>query len=224
MKFKKMKVTALCAALALTMCLGSCSDGADSSNHAAVSQTDLSGYGVDDGTSLPRGVWAADDGERRIGYYIVTGENSGSYLDAEYAMGVGFEVEIDGRKANFHMGAADVNEYAEFIIPDISKRRIVWDSDSRTEYLTLINGADPETFDFYSASDLLGSAYTYYEDRNNGAHPEFFSTQVNVDGTVEIQLYDQVEGHQSAAAYYQVDSITGRGKEINSGESVDFSA
>lgn len=223
MKLKIIKIAALCTALSLTLCAASCSgDKSNLSNGTAVSQSDSVIYGVDDGTAFPRGVWAVDDGERRTGYYIFIAKNSGSYIDAEYGMGVAFDVEVDGKSANFHMGAADVNDYAEILISDTNKRRLTWKYDGRTEFLTLMTSEDPDSFEFYSTSDLLNAAYTYYEGLN-GTHPEFFSTMVDVDGMVDIQLYDKVDGHNSTAAFYQVDSLTGKGKEVNSGEAVDFS-
>lgn len=225
MNFGKVKLMFLCTALALTVCAVSCSDGkANTVSNVDVSQSDT--YGVDDGTVLPRGVWAVDSDERRTGYYLVTGENSGYYLDAEYGMETAFEVtDTDTRKPKLHTGSdGEGNEYAELVIPDNNKRRLIWESDGRTEVLSLIIGANPDTFLFYSASDLLGAAYTYYENENNGAHPEFFSTMVNVDGTVEIELYDKADGKKQSAAFYQIDSMTGRGKEVNSGKAVDFSA
>lgn len=230
MKFGKMVVMVLSVALVTLLCAVSC-DGLGESNGDVVSQSDSSGtvsqsdssiYGVDDGTTFPRGVWAVDDGERRLGYYIFTSGNSGSYIDTEYGTGVAFEVDIDGKKANFHMGGADFNSYAEVFVSDINKREIMWKEDNRTESLTLINCQDPKTFEFYCASDLLNSAYAYYESVN-GSHPELFGTMVGVDGVVDIQLYNQVNGHNSTAAFYQVDSITGKGKDVNSGEAVDFS-
>lgn len=225
MIFRKMTIAALCAALVLMICAVSCSDAAaDTVSNGDVSLSDLA-YGVDDGTLLPRGVWAVDSDERRTGYYLSTGGDTGYYLDGEYGMSTVFElVDTDGRKPRLHKGSdEEENEYAELVIPDNNKRRLTWESDGRTEVLSLIIGADPDAFDFYSASDLLNAAYTYYENEHGGAHPEFFSTMVNVDGTVDIELYDKAGNKKTSAAFYQIDSMTGRGKELNSGEAVDFS-
>lgn len=225
MKFGKITIAALCAGLMLTVCAASCSDGrANTVSNTDVSLSDMA-YGVDDGTLLPRGVWAADDGERRTGYYLSAGDNNGYYLDTEYGMSVVFEVEeFNDKKPRLHKGSdEESNEYAEVFRPDNNKRQLTWKEDGRSEYLTLINAANPDTFVFYSASDLLNAAYTYYESEHNGAHPEFFSTKVNVDGTVDIELYDKAGGKKASAACYQIDSITGKGKEILSNSGVDFS-
>lgn len=225
MKFGKVTIAALCAALVLTVCAVSCrEDAADSVSNTDVSLSDMA-YGVDDGTPLPRGVWAADSDERRTGYYLSAGDNTGYYLDAKYGQSTVFVLtDADSRKPKLHTGSDEEgNAYAELVIPDNNKRYLLWESDGRTVFLSLIIGANPDTFAFYSASDLLGAAYTCYENQHDGAHPEFFSTMVNVDGTVDIELYDKKGGKKQSAAFYQIDSMTGRGKELNSGEAVDFS-
>lgn len=219
MKHNAIKVLALSLAMALAVCAASCSDQKEKSQ--VVTNTD-SAVPVDDGTSFPRGVWAADDGEQRVGYYLSYDGHSGAFLDTERAIGVGFEVEIEDKKANFHMGAADVNDYAEWLANDNGKRQLTWESDGRIEHLTLIPSADPDSFTFYAAVDLGDAALRDYEQKN-GSQPEFVGYTVGIDGMVEIQLYDLVDGHNSTAAYYQIDSITGKGKNVSSGEAVDFS-
>lgn len=211
------KIGALCLALALTGCAAACSE--TGKQDAVVTRSDSE---VDEAPFV-RGVWAADDGQQRTGYYLFTDGHSGAYLDTERAIGVGFDVDmVNGERVDFHMGAADVNDYAALKVSGEGQRTLTWEYDKRVENLTLLTDANPDDFTFYAAADLGEAALADYADKN-GSQPEYVGYVVHVDGTVDIQLYDEVDGHNSTAAYYQIDSLTGKGQNVTSGEAVDFS-
>lgn len=217
------RLGALCMAAALLMSAAACADNdgkAKVSGTDGVSPSDMS-VGIDDGTPLPCGVWAADDGEQRTGYYFVMKEGSGAYLDTEQGIGVAFEVEIDGKEANFHMGAADVNDVAALRIVENNQRKLTWKLDQREENLTLIVGEDPHTFGFYAASELSEAARAAYV-ASNGSVPQYVGYTVETDGTVVIRLFDDEDGNDVVATY-RVNSLTGKGTWEDGNEGVDFS-
>lgn len=218
MMTKKSGVFLMAMAFMVLLCAASCARGGNAGNAVSGSDSLLG----DDGKTFCRGVWVADNGSERMGYYIFTDKANGTYLSAEDGMGVGFTVDYDGMKCIFHMGAADVNETAEVLIPDLGKRTMTWESDGRMEFLALAAEHNPDTFTFYSAQELGEKALDYYEQKE-GSRPEHVGYTVDIYGVVTIQLYDSVDGHNSTAAYYEVDGITGKGKDLNTNEGVDLS-
>lgn len=217
MKIKWTRVAALGLSLALMLSAAACGKGTD-----AVSGSDAGQTIRDTGESFCRGVWAADDGDQRTGYYIFTDESNGSYLNTGDGTGLGFTVETDKTQAVFHMGEADDNTKASVRVSDNFKRVITWESPSYTEYLTLMPSADPDKFDFYAAEDLADTALRYYGNLN-GVYDLAVDWRVNLDGTVEIRLYRETDGDKAVVVAYLVSSLTGKGQDLNAGAEVDFS-
>ena len=65
----------------------------------------------------------------------------------------------------------------------------------------------------YSQADLEKMALDYYEAKT-GYRPTKSGSQVNDDGTVSIQLYDNMGDHNSTSDWYTVDPKTGIGTDL----------
>lgn len=64
--------------------------------------------------------------------------------------------------------------------------------------------------EFYDNSELCVLAEEYYE-RHHGERPPLSAAQTNEDGTVTIQLYENLSDHNSTWAWYRVDRKTACG-------------
>ena len=65
----------------------------------------------------------------------------------------------------------------------------------------------------YTAKELEKMALDYYESQT-GYRPTLSGSQVNDDGTILIQLYDNMGDHNSTSAWYTVDPKTGVGTDL----------
>ena len=69
------------------------------------------------------------------------------------------------------------------------------------------------TKEAYTAAELEKMALDYYE-AHTGYRPSLSASQVNDDGTVTIQLYDNMGDHNSTSAWYTVDPKTAVGTDL----------
>lgn len=83
-----------------------------------------------------------------------------------------------------------------------------------TKYLenatTSTNNSKKES---YTTSELQKMALDYYEAKT-GYRPNSVSLQVNADGSISIQLYDNMGDHNSTSDWYTVDKNTATGTDI----------
>ena len=218
MKSLFVKIIAFSLAAALCLCLASCVD----LDSLKVSDSDIN-TGFEPGTTFFRGVWAADDGNQRIGYYLFADEANGKYFDATNGTELAFNVSLEHKTALFHMNSFDEARRAEVSITDNGVRRLGWkneDSNGGFESWSLIVGADPDTFTFFTAEALTGKATEAFA-KENGFSPKYVNYTVDVFGNVLIDL--ECDGNKKVRSSYEMNSITGQGKNITTGEAVDFS-
>ena len=149
-------------------------------------------------TVFKPGVWRGEDS-----YFFFHEDNSGQLLSFENGMGVGFQVEqpADDGTVTFHMGAAD---------------------DGQTDTLVYVGEGDDNTFRFYTDEELQQIALNYYQ-AQTGYAPQYSGIKSNNDGTATIQLFDQVDDHNSTSAWYTIDRVTLKGTEDMLNEEVDMS-
>ena len=162
------------------------------------------------------GVWRGEDS-----YFFFHEDGSGQLLTFEYGIGVGFQMEpFTGDSLTFHMGAADNNTV--FGVSDVTGESVTLTTDDgTTDTLVYVVGADPETFTFYSNEEARTLALSFYQ-AQTGYAPQYAGVQNNADGTLTIQLYDEVDGHNSTSAWYTVDRVTLVGTDDMTGETVDL--
>lgn len=162
------------------------------------------------------GVWRGEDS-----YYFFHEDGSGQLLTFEYGIGVGFQMEpFTGDSVTFHMGAADNNTV--FGVSDVTGDSVTLTTDDGTkDTLVYVCEGDSETFSFYSNEEARTLALGFYQ-AQTGYTPQYAAVQNNADGTLTIQLYDEVDGHNSTSAWYTVDRVTLVGTDDMTGETVDL--
>ena len=69
----------------------------------------------------------------------------------------------------------------------------------------------------FTTKELEKMALDYYEAKT-GYRPGYAASQINADGTVSIQLYDNMGDHNSTSAWYTVDPKTAIGTDILNNE------
>lgn len=216
------RIIAAFAVFAMVFCMAGCS-GDDSEGTSSESKNNKNSDGTyfDNGDTFCRGVWAVDDGEQRVGYYIFYNSDSGRFDDAHLGMSVPFEVKINGNAADFALGASDFTDPTSVEISAEGKRSLTWTNENRVEYLTLLGQQEPDSFSFFTQNDLTEIAMDYYE-QNAGKRPGEAQVTIGVDGMAVITLLNRVGGNGIVIAEYNVDSITGKGTVSGKDEEIVF--
>lgn len=168
-------------------------------------------------TSIKPGTWRGTDSY----FFFYEDGKGGSTLDFDYGMGLGFEYDLtqDGHLI-FHMGSADSDLSTSYVL-DGDTLYLTKDDDGSTD--TLVYVSESPSLKFYTNQELANIAQTYYMANNDGYVPEASGIQNNDDGTVTIQLYDQLEDHNSTAAWYTIDRVTLLGIDEIAQTEIDFS-
>ena len=164
------------------------------------------------------GTWLSDGGQY---YFFDAGGTTGRTASLEDGTGVGFTYSLGGTEADFSMGAAD-NTNSCTVSRNGDTVTLEW-ADGATEHLTYVSEQGSDTFQFYSNQELAGLALSFYRE-NNGAQDNQTLTsaaQTNEDGSVSIQVYENLGDHNSTAAWYTVDRMTAAGTD-NSGNEVNL--
>ncbi len=82
------------------------------------------------------------------------------------------------------------------------------------------NNSNTSKKEVYTTKELEKMALDYYE-KQTGYRPSHVASDVNQDGTVSIQLYDNMGDHNSTSAWYTVDPKTAVGTDIL-GDKIDL--
>lgn len=208
----------LCLALSFSMLLAACTpkdtspttpaddptvqDGAASSEPPASSPAEE--------TAFTPGTWLSDAGQ----YYFFDADGaSGRTASLEDGTGVSFTYTLDGTQGTFSMGGAD-NASVCTVTVDSDTAALEWE-DGTVEHLTYVSDQGSDDFRFYSNQELSDLAVAYYKAHNSGQEGSSLTAaaQTNDDGTVSIQVYENLGDHNSTAAWYTVDRLTGAGTD-----------
>lgn len=229
----------LCLAISLTMLFTACASQAsteDLSSQSGIESSDSSSStptedpssqdgveSTDPSSTVPAeeeivfdpGTWLSDAGQY---YFFDTDGSSGRTASLEDGTGVGFSYTLEGTQATFHMGAAD-NSSVCTVTLDGDAATLEWE-DGTTEHLTYVSNQGSDSFQFYSNQELADMALTYYKDTNHeqGNGNLTSAAQTNDDGSVTIQVYENLGDHNSTAAWYTVNRLTGAGTDANGAE------
>ena len=169
----------------------------------------------------------------QAGTWLVQGKDTASYsfFDAdgssgwtpslETGMGLGFTYTVDGETVLFRMGSADSEVKGKLSVTDMSNAAIIWE-DGREETMRFVSEQGSDEFRFYSNAELCERAVTYYTEATGEAAPQ--AAADTEPETVTIQLYNNLGDHNSTCAWYQVNRLTGKGIDVNSGQEIDLSA
>ena len=222
---KRSAIVVVCLATSLAMLLAACgatNSGASTPGHSSASSSNPASQSSPSPTSpqvvFTPGTWLSDRGQY---YFFDDGETTGRTASLDNGSGVGFTYAVSGAEATFSMGAAD-NTSSCSVIADGDTITLEW-ADGTTEYLTYVSEQGSDTFQFYSNQELADLALTYYKENNNAQDNQNLTSaaQTNEDGSVSIQVYENLGDHNSTAAWYTVDRTTATGTD-ESGTEVDL--
>ncbi|MBR0485466.1 MAG: hypothetical protein IJJ69_11960 [Oscillospiraceae bacterium] len=160
------------------------------------------------------GIWwsISSEGERYFCFY--TANHAGSFQDQESGLGMAFSYDTtdDENILIFHIGDAESSERVQASFPDSNTAVLTWENGS-TETLSYQGLGNFDTFHFYSNLELCEMALDYYEAKY-AYRPADASAEIQADGKISIQLYDNMEDHISTSAWYTVDRFTAQGTDI----------
>ena len=212
-----------CLAVSFTLLLAACSSTGPSASTPTPAQPSATPETVVESPSVSpeaqalftAGTWLSDGGQ----YYFFDGDGaSGRTASLEDGTGVGFTYTLSGTQAVFAMGGAD-DESPCTVSRDGDAITLEW-ADGTTEQLTYVSEQGSDTFRFYSNQELAELALTYYKQTSGAQDGQDLTSpaQTNEDGSVSIQVYENLGDHNSTAAWYTVDRITAAGTDSSGGE------
>ena len=161
------------------------------------------------------GTWLSDGGQY---YFFDEGGTTGRTASLEDGTGVGFSYTLSGAEADFAMGAADSSSPCT-VSRDGDTITLEWEGGT-TEHLTYVSAQGSDAFRFYSNQELADLALAYYKEQSGVQDTGNLTAaaQTNEDGSVTIQVYENLGDHNSTAAWYTVDRTTGAGTDESGGE------
>lgn len=136
-------------------------------------------------------------------------------------MGIGFTYSVEGSQAVFYMGSADTPAKGVLERTDAGQVTIRWE-DGREELLIFLSAEGSDSFRFYSNDALCDLAVNFYSHTAGENETISAAAVTNEDGSVTIQVYENLGDHNSTCAWYNVDRYTAKGTDLNTGEAVDF--
>lgn len=218
----------LCLAVSFTMLLAACTPKDTGSTTPTEAPTTQGGSASPEPsnstpageTAFTPGTWLSDAGQ----YYFFDEDGaSGRIASLEDGTGVGFSYTVDGTQATFAMGSAD-NSSVCTVTLDGDTATLEWE-DGTTEHLSHVSDLGSDDFQFYSNRELSDMALIYYKAQNSIQDNDNLAAaaQTNDDGSVTIQVYENLGDHNSTAAWYTVDRTTGSGTD-ESGNGIDLVA
>ena len=168
--------------------------------------------------NIEPGIWIATGGPDGDRYFDFS---SGTFLYQDSGTGLGFTVEMgeDPGHLLFHFGDTENNTPAA-IYWDSAKSFVLEWKDGSTERLTWWRDETMADFTFYSNEKLCEMALGYYEMRT-GYRPARAAAEMDENGAIAIQLYDDLGDHISTADWYTVDRFTATGEDLM-GNAIDL--
>lgn len=211
-----------CFALSLAMLLSACSNTASDPSApdqppagSGSTSVEPPSASPDEDAAFTPGTWLSDGGQY---YFFDEGGAAGRTASLEDGTGVGFTYSIAGMQAAFSLGGAD-NTSSCTVSRDGDTVTLEW-ADGTAEHLTYVSEQGADTFQFYSNQELADLALHFYQENNNAQDNQNLvsAAQTNDDGSVSIQVYENLGDHNSTAAWYTVDRITAAGTDRSGNE------
>lgn len=167
------------------------------------------------------GTWMATNGESGQFYFFDNDRSSGRTANYENGIGLGFTYEKQDDKFIFHMGDSTSSLPCQVVVTDDTHITLEWEA-QYSETLTFLSPLNSEQFHFYTHEELCELALKEYKAKNNFSEELTAAAADHGDGTVTIQIYQNLSDHNSTVAWYQIDRCTGAGKDVNSGDPIDL--
>lgn len=168
------------------------------------------------------GTWMAFNGASGQYYFFDPDAASGRTASFENGTGVGFSYASDGEKMIFQMGAADAALPCHVTVIDDTHLSLDWEA-QYSETLTYVSPLGASSFHFYTNEELCRMALEDYAEKNGLGETALSAAAADhADGTVTIQLYENLPDHVSTAAWYEIDRRTGEGYDSIMGNAIDL--
>lgn len=164
------------------------------------------------------GLWSATLNDIPIGYYTMYPEGGGATTEFDMGIGVAFEYEIGENEVTFFYGAPDAPTHYTVQGGDLSAVDLLSETG---DTLILRHISDDTEISFNTNEDLAKFASGYYC-TVHGEIPPCATAVTNPDGTVTIQLYEDMTDHRATWAWYTVDRNTGEGTDDIEGDAIDI--
>ncbi len=174
-----------------------------------------------EGPVFQAGTWLATETGAVTYYFFDADGTSGRTASQENGMGIGFTYSVEGSQAVFYMGSADTPAKGVLERTDAGQVTIRWE-DGREELLIFLSAEGSDSFRFYSNDALCDLAVNFYSHTAGENETISAAAVTNEDGSVTIQVYENLGDHNSTCAWYNVDRYTAKGTDLNTGEAVDF--
>lgn len=217
---KKVLFTFVLLMVSLSVAAG-CSSNApkEPTSNTQPAQNESKAPSSDQVQTFRAGTWLAKSKDTAAYYFFDADGVSGRTASLETGMGVGFSYTVDGERIVFRMGSADAKQQGVLSITDDTAAAITWE-DGREESMTFVSEQGSDAFHFFSNEELCAMATAYYKETTGEAAPQA-AADLEFE-TVTIQLYHNLGDHNSTCAWYQVNRITGKGTDVNSGQEINF--
>lgn len=180
---------------------------------AASEETDPS-----DAFYLAEGFWLAKGSQDNQYLYFNSDCSTGHFANESDGSKLAFTYLLEGDTLTI---SADASEPAigKITWTDEHDAVIVWEN-GYTEEFSHLNMMTPDTYNFFSDEQLCGMALRYYAAMHDYT-PSKAAAETQEDGSVLIQLYDDLEDHNSTSDWYTVNRFTAEGTNLQ-GEEINL--
>ena len=122
----------------------------------------------------------------------------------------------------FYTSGKEVPAVCHVTVKDDGTMTLEWENEI-VEHLSYVGDLDAEHFHFYTEEELCRMALDDHKVKHD---PDDTTLEAaagdNGDGSVTIQIYQNLSDYNSTAAWYWVDRITGEGKIVGTEQPVDI--
>lgn len=169
------------------------------------------------------GTWETRGGVFGRFYIFDSNGISGQTVAFKNGETVKFLYKEGGEEILFTMPGQETPKSCHVTVHEDGTMTLEWE-DQITETLVYVSGQGVEDFSFYTYEELCQMALEDYKSKNDPSDTSLMAAAgENGDGTVTVQIYQNLSGHNSTAAWYSVDRMTGVGINVSSGEPVELS-
>ena len=170
---------------------------------------------------LKSGAWLAN-GAGEYQYYIFNNDGeTGSVIKPGDGTTTSFRFETNDDKVLFYFGK-DENAVPAVVEQDKEDEVLIKWQEGTQETLTYLSSDTADTFVFYTDEKLCEMALSFYKKSTNEDTSALqAAAKTEEDGMVSIQLYTNLEDHNSTAQWYKVSRLTATGT-YGSGKEVDL--
>ena len=172
--------------------------------------------------AIRAGTWATQGGI--FGRYYIFDDNglSGQTIAFKDGETVKFFYKEGEGTFLFYYPGQEEPKGCRIVLQDADTLTLEWDGEI-VETLIYVSPKGVEDFHFYTYDELCYLALEDYRSKNDPSdHTLMAAAGENGDGSVTIQIYQNLSDHNSTAAWYWVDRMTGEGYVVGTDVPLDL--